>query len=317
MIDVVTSEKDFQSVRHPISGQFESTPQYCEEQWHAKLFAEIKCSGNKAFLGKTDHYGPLRIQRPFFPEGRDCLHLYLLHPPGGLVGGDSLSISFDVKERSHCLVTTPSAGKIYRNIRGLPQVQNVGVNVHSGAKIEYFPQENIIYDGAEAHINTSVELKGDGVFCGWEITCIGRYESSDPFVSGSLKQSFQVTRDGTPVFSDRLILTANSSLQSGVAGLQGKCVAGTFLITTDLFPIDEALSLEQKNLQKKIVGWQTEFMQRNPDTLIAMTQKPMVWIVRALGNRAEKIRQVFEMLWAMIRPYAMGRPVCVPRIWCT
>ena len=45
------------------------------------------------------HRGPLVVQRPFYPEGPGVPHVYLLHPPGGIVGGDSLRVEVSVGHR--------------------------------------------------------------------------------------------------------------------------------------------------------------------------------------------------------------------------
>jgi len=285
--------------------------------WLAKFDAEFYSVDGHTKLGRTEHFGPLRVQRPFFPEGPECLHLYLLHPPGGLVGGDQLSISLHAKGGSHFLLTTPSAGKLYRNISGLSQGQHVEIRVDDGAIVEYLPQENIVFDGAEGDVNTTVQLSGNAVFCGWDITCLGRYESADPFQSGSLKQSLHITRNGLPLFIDRFQLNAPSRLQHSLAGFHNKWVFGTFVITLDLFPNDQILSSEQQVLADKITQWISAFSMQYPDLSIAITQKPGVWLARAMGDRAEKIRTAFEFLWSQLRPYALGRPVSVPRIWRT
>ncbi len=262
-------------------------------------------------MGRTESYGPLRVQRPFHPEGPECLHFYLLHPPGGLVGGDRLAIDLYLQPNTHVLMTTPSAGKIYRNISGYAQGQFVGLKVDDGAILEYFPQENIVFDGAKGELSTDIHLEGSGLFCGWEITCLGRFESDEPFVSGSLKQSLMIYRDGRPLFCDRFQLQGSveqpSSLQSADAGFRGRCVFGSFVMTTDVMA-DEAFA-------EQLVEWQTELNAEGVQ--IAMTQKPGVWVVRALTDKAEKLRGAFEFLWEKTRPKVLGRDACAPRIWRT
>ena len=278
-------------------------------RWLANFSGKFFSLNGCTRLGKTQHFGPLRVQRPFFPEGNDCLHFYLLHPPGGLVGGDSLSIKLDLDAGAHVMMTTPSAGKMYRNISNLSQGQFVQLSVADGAALEYLPQENIIFDGAEGELHTRVDLAGSGVFAGWEITCLGRYESNDPFEAGSLKQSLEVYRDGKPLFLDRLILRAPSALQQGLAGFQDHCVFGTFVISADL--------MNDETFAESLIEWQEALNGSNGDVTVAMTQKPNVWIARAIGDKAEKVRDAYEALWVKIRPHLLTREACPPRIWRT
>ena len=95
--------------------------------WHARLELGFRDSGTRTVLAHRRHIGPLMVQRPFYPEGSIC-HVYLLHPPGGLVGGDSLTVDVDVAGGARALVTTPAAGKFYRSAqRTARQVQRCRV----------------------------------------------------------------------------------------------------------------------------------------------------------------------------------------------
>ena len=288
----------------------EQWPALDNKRWLAQFKGEFVATRGSTQMVRTQHYGPLRVQRPFHPEGRDCLHLYLLHPPGGLVGGDRLSIELQVQQQAHVLMTTPSAGKIYNNISGLTQGQHVTLNVEAGGILEYLPQENIVFNGADGELTTEIELQGDGLFVGWEITCLGRFESQQFFEQGRLKQSLMVRRDGQPLFSDRLGLEAPSLLQQGMTGFQKRHVFGTFVISRDVMALSESL-------EQAILDWQQQINADSPVTQVAVTQKPDVFIARILGDKAEQVRNSFEQLWQILRPEVVGREACPPRIWRT
>ena len=114
----------------------------------------------KTFLSKRNHVGPLTVQRPFYPEGEIC-HLYLLHPPGGIVGGDSLSVKSNSEEFSKALVTMPGATKIYRT--SLNRLSNLYQNiiVQNEAIMEWLPMETIIFPGAFSNISTKFSFFSD------------------------------------------------------------------------------------------------------------------------------------------------------------
>ena len=65
----------------------------------------IQCEGVTR-LGARRHFGPLLVQRPFHPEGAPC-HVYILHPPGGIVAGDRLELDVHLEPGSHALLTMP------------------------------------------------------------------------------------------------------------------------------------------------------------------------------------------------------------------
>ena len=111
-------------------------------------------------LVRRRHIGPLRVQRPFYPEGKTgCCHVYLLHPPGGLVSGDELRIEASVAEGGHALLTTPAAAKLYKaDSHGVAWGQHTRLQVAKNAILEYLPQETIAFDGSRGEQTTTIDL---------------------------------------------------------------------------------------------------------------------------------------------------------------
>ncbi len=276
------------------------------QQWLAYFSGHFKFAHGRTQMGKTRSYGPLRVQRPFYPEGPQFMHLYLLHPPGGLVAGDKLSIDIHADTNAHLLMTTPSAGKLYRNITDLWQGQYVRITVKEGASVEWLPMENIVFSGAKGHLTTEVEIFGDGLFVGWEITCLGRphcdEDANEMFTTGELLQTLTIRQDGQWLFKDHIHIVAGSEMQTGLAGLQGKSILATCVINRD---IDFDYTEWQETIASQLKG------------TLAITQKPGVLIARYLGDHAEDARTAFELMWHAIRPHILNRKGCEPRIWRT
>src|SRR5262245_31815427 len=82
--------------------------------WPAELELWFEASQGKTRLKRRRHAGPLMVQRPFFPESDGTCHVYLLHPPGGVAGGDRLDMRFHLAPGSRAVLTTPGATKFYR-----------------------------------------------------------------------------------------------------------------------------------------------------------------------------------------------------------
>ena len=172
--------------------------------WKAELNLCFKNSGDKTVLASRSQSGPLTVQRPFYPEANVC-HLYLLHPPGGVVGGDELFINARLEEQANVLITTPGATKFYRNT-GLLAQQIQTLSVQDGCALEWFPQENIFFDGTHSLLKTRVELTQSARFMGWEINCYGRPAANESFESGKVLTSLEVFRCGQPLLLDRLLI---------------------------------------------------------------------------------------------------------------
>ena len=86
-----------------------------DKSWQARLELSFQLSGGRTILARRQHVGPLIVQRPFYPEGPEVCHTYLLHPPAGIAAGDRIEAAVSVEEGAHVLLTTPGAAKWYRS----------------------------------------------------------------------------------------------------------------------------------------------------------------------------------------------------------
>ena len=250
-------------------------------------------------LASRKQRGPLVVQRPFHPEGPVC-HTYLLHPPGGVVGGDRLEIEVEVAPGAHALITTPGATKFYRSA-GAVAHQSQRLNVAAGGALEWLPQENIFFPGADASVESRVELEAGARFIGWEILCLGRPTVEERFDHGSARLGLQVWRDGRPLLLERLRVEGADALNRP-AGLRGRPVSATLAIT----PADTAmLEAARAALPEAVEGE------------VGATVVDGLLLVRFLGEQAEEARRCFIPVWRAVRPMLLGREACPPRIWAT
>ena len=280
-------------------------PAQAEEQargavWRAGLDLVFEARAGRAVLARRAHHGPLRVQRPFYPEGDDLCHVYLLHPPGGVVGGDELLIDVELRANANALLTTPAAGKFYRS-GGAVARQRQTLRVAAGAALEWLPQESIVYDGARAELSTRVELAREARFIGWEILCLGRPGSGEVFRRGGLCQRFELWREGVPLYIERARYEENAAVLDAPWGLAGRSVSGTLLCVTEAGEGIESV----RAAVRPAAG------------LFGVTQIDGVLVCRYLGDHAEEARQCFETAWSVLRPGYLRRPACAPRIWAT
>lgn len=273
--------------------------------WHAALDLRFGRRGDRTVLTGLRHHGPLRVQRPFYPEAGLC-HTYLLHPPGGMVGGDELSIGVRAGAGSEVLLTTPAAGKFYRSL-GQPARQCQRLSVAAGACCEWLPQENILFDGALSACSTDVALERGARFIGWEISGFGRPAADAPYRRGRHDQRFALYRSGELFYLDRLQLDGAGGAYRASWGLQGHNVSGLLVAT----PADEA-ALEAA--REAMDAW--DALGAGACTLIGD-----VLLCRRLsgktGDGMTDMRRCMTALWRRLRPPVIGREPCAPRIWLT
>ncbi len=268
--------------------------------WQAELELGFSASSraDKTVLSSRRQRGPLAIQRPFYPEGDVC-HAYLLHPPGGVVGGDQLAIKVQVDAAASTLLTTPGATKFYRSA-GQQAAQHQQFTV--AGTLEWLPQENIFFPGAQSTLSSHIELGADARYIGWEIHCLGRPVINERFEHGSLRFSTHLYRDQQPLFIDRLRIQSQQDL-AGKAGLRNQPVMATLLAT----PASPAV-LEMAREECAAVGL---------PHYAGATLMNGVLIVRYLGNSTAAAQALLRSLWQQIRPLVTERAAITPRIWNT
>lgn len=273
-------------------------------RWAASLELGLVARQGITRLARARHQGPLRVQRPFYPEGREgACHVYLLHPPGGLVSGDALNISTRVEPGAHALLTTPAANKLYRaDSHGVAWSQRTELSVAPGGLLEWLPQETIAFDGSRGEQTTQIDLAGSARCLGWEVLALGRPASRLPYVSGRIDQRFQLRRDGKPLWLERQPLDPCHPRFTGRWGQGGASVQATLW----------AVGLDNEPAAIEMLR---DAMVASPRW--AVTVRHGVLLLRYLGHERNEAWELCQQAWAGLRPLLAGVPAHPPRIWFT
>src|ERR1700761_791842 len=136
--------------------------------WKAELALVFHHLDHRTFVAERRHEGPLVVQKPLYPEGPGVCHSVLVHAPGGIAGGDTLTLDLRLEQDARALITTPAATKWYK-ADGRAARQDSRLSVAAGGVLEWLPLESILFDEADAVIGATVALADDAVFAGWEI----------------------------------------------------------------------------------------------------------------------------------------------------
>jgi urease accessory protein len=272
--------------------------------WHAHLSLDYTRVAQRT-VAKFEHHGPLRVLQSLYPEGDAVCHNVLVHPPSGLVGGDTLDITLNLAEGTHALLTTPGATRFYRSEQGLA-TQQVRAHVAGGARLEWLPLETIAYNGCHGLNHAVFDLAPTAEMIAWDITALGLPNAQLPFEHGQLQQHLEVTG----VWLERGLIDAHDArLMDGPLGLaKNRCMA------TLVFACGADQSRERRALALTLAREWTDLA---PAGLLAgvTSPHPRIVVLRTLSPLVEPAQHLLRSVWAAWRKglWAMGdKP---PRIW--
>lgn len=270
--------------------------------WHASLQLAYRREQGRT-VSRHRHEGPLRVLQSLYPEGDAICHHVLVHPPGGLAGGDEVDIEAIVHEHAHALVTTPGATRYYRSAAGQAS-QRVRLVIESGARMEWLPLETIAYSGCQALNQVVVELAPGAEMMAWDVLALGLPASDLPFVAGHYRQHFEISG----AWLDRgLIDATDRRLMDGVVGLAGRRCLGTLVWAggSDLDQSRVDMALEQARAVPSESG-----------CLVGVTcPHPRVVVARVLCDQTEPARQWLQAVWARWRKLAWQLQPQPSRMW--
>lgn len=282
-----------------------TVPEVASTSWQASLRLRFARSHGASRLVERAHAGPLRFQKALYPEGSEVCHGIVVHPPGGVVGGDQLTIHATVAPDAAALLTTPGAAKWYR-ANGKVSRQRVELDVGAGASLEWLPQETIFFDDACVDLDQSVDLALDANYIGLEILCFGRTASGERYTRGRVRQETRIRRGGKLLWHERGLLEGGSTVMNSPLGMAGKTVCATLIACGRVLPASLLAELREDMAAHAGEGaW------------FGATQMKSVLVARYLGDASETARAMMTHCWMRIRPALLGRDACVPRIWNT
>lgn len=271
------------------------------DAWHGSLNIAYTWVDGTTAIAHQQMQAPLKVQKPFYPEGSQVCHHVILHTAGGVVGGDRLSLHFDLQPKAHTFMTTAAASKVYRS-NGLEARQNILVRVDTDACLEWFPQETIVFNNAIYRQDLRVELAPGATWLGWEITRFGRTARGEKFVQGNWRSHTEVWQNQSPLWIDRQWLRGDEEIFHSPHALAGKPIVGSLVF------IGQPVSTE---VVEKVRILLAQIEQGE----IGVTRLNMGILCRYRGNSTTEVRNWFTKVWHLMRSSFLGKPGYLPRVW--
>jgi urease accessory protein len=270
--------------------------------WQGSLELEFAFRDRATQLSYSRSQAPLKLQRPFYPEGPEVCHCVLLHTAGGVVGDDRLSLDCRLQPQTQALITSAAASKIYRS-NGLVAQQTTQLQIGENACCEWFPQETIVFEGANYQQNLRVDLAAGAIWIGWEITRLGRSARGEQFLSGNWRSRTEVWRQDQPLWIDPQWISGSPVVVNSPHGLAGH-------------PVIASLALVGKAVERELITqarslWQTGAYPGEA----GVTSLTEGLLCRYRGPSTQAARAWFMQVWHLLRQVYLGRAACPPRVW--
>lgn len=245
-------------------------------------------------LSDLEQRDPLKLLFPA-PLDEPQPVIVLVNTGGGVVGGDNLQTSIDVGPGAAALVVSQSAEKIYRSWGPSADVANA-LKVGAHGRLEWFPQETILFDQARLARRLTVDLAPSAQFLGGEIVVFGRRARGETMTGGTLFDGWKMRRGGRLLWADALIADDLTDALLDRPALFGGARAVATLVCVCADPAAaRATAREQPGVSCGLVG----------DLLVA----------RLLDDDIAALRARYAALWGLLRARLFGLPQRLSRLW--
>jgi urease accessory protein len=272
--------------------------------WRAELKLDYTRESERS-VARYLHQGPLRILQSLYPEGDQICHNVLVHPPGGLVGGDILDIQITVAEGAHGLISTPSATRFYKS-GGQAALQQVLATLAPGARLEWLPLEAIAYNDCEATNRAVFNLAPSAELITWDVTALGLPSSNMAFTQGHFQQHIEISG----VWLERGNIRGDDTrwLNSPLGLAGDKCIASLVFAagsTIEAHRATQALEAARDVIETHPLRLQAGITCAHPQVIVLRVMSPLV----------EPTMDLLKKVWAVWRHTLWNLPSTPPRIW--
>jgi urease accessory protein len=284
--------------------------------WHARLDLDYHLDPPAAAgVPRTRldfrHDGPLRILKSLHPEGDAVCHSVIVHPPGGIVGGDTLDVAVTLAPGAHALLTTPGATRFYRS-GGARAAQRVQARLGDGARLEWLPLETLVHSGALADNRLGFDLAPGAEAMGWDCVALGLPAADAPFVAGDYRHEIALRAAGRPCWLERGRTAADDrALLDGPCGWAGRRALGTLW-----FAAGAGLADARRDALLDAARAAAAAHPLAATTGATAPQREVV-VVRVLAARVEPAFELMTEIWKRWRTVGWGLAPCPPRVWRT
>jgi urease accessory protein len=192
---------------------------------------EVAQARGKTRIRRLFQEGSAKIRLPRDLAGPEA-EAVLINTSGGLTGGDRLEWNVTAAQGAALTLTTQACEKVYRSGGGEAQVL-ASVRAETGARVDWLPQETIVFDGGRISRRFEANLEGDATLLVLEAVILGRRARGEEVETGSFRDSWRIRRNGLLVHAEETRFEEPFGAYRGVAAALGHNTAFATLLLVD------------------------------------------------------------------------------------
>jgi urease accessory protein len=194
----------------------------------------VKHSDRGTVLHTLRQQGCLKARFPRTPQG--AMEAVLINTSGGVTDGDQLDVTLHAGENTELTLSTPSAEKIYRALPNTPAARiTTRVSLDAGARLDYLPQETLLFEGCALDRTLHVDLHPTARFLCVDALLFGRTLSGESLTTLHLRDTLQIRRGNRLLLRDGVRLQGDiqQKLHASAAAGQARAVATIVFVAPD------------------------------------------------------------------------------------
>lgn len=168
-----------------------------------------KLARDRSVLGQLHQAGSSKC---LFPRSSSAaLDAVVLNTAGGVTGGDQYSVTATAEASTTLCLTTQACERAYRAQTGeVGQLRNT-LTVGPQARIDWLPQETILFDGAALDRRLQIDMARDAQLLLVEPLVFGRAAMGERLRTLDLRDRIMINRNGVPLYHDAIVLSGDAT----------------------------------------------------------------------------------------------------------
>ena len=258
------------------------------------LSYEFERAGRRTILTRSSCTSPWHHFPPSYLDDSGCAYTWLVNPSGGLVGGDHVSVEARFHARTHVLMTSPSANRVYRSLSE-QAVQEVRLSVGPDARLEWLPEVTIPFSGSRFHQTIHVDLAPGATVVLWDAMASGRIAMQERWAFARIDNEIRIQTAAGGSAIERFQVTPETV---------GK-IAAEWDYVASLFVIGDAI---ESGTLSRLKDAMADLLERWPGEVLGGVSEPAApgLAIKLVARSAPALTEVLESLSAVVRAQFWG-----------